>query len=122
MSDLDDYSSPKKIKNTKIIASPPVAKTLVDMTTSDEYPSSKPNADIQLLTLKAIKDYNNSLPKARKTKDALEEIAVQNVAATFTIKTDHKKKTKELITNYKQVGIIEGTLSTDADRFNIGNK
>jgi hypothetical protein len=27
-----------------------------------------------------------------------------------------------MITNYKQVGIVEGTVSTDANRFNIGSK
>lgn len=59
-------------------------------------------------TLRAIQQYNTALPKSRKGKDALGEVAVQNVAATYTMKTDHKKKTQEMVTHYKQIGIVEG--------------
>jgi len=53
----------------------------------------------------------------------LPELAVSNVAATFAIKTDFKKKTKEMITNYKTIGIMEG-LSDDSsgvDKYSISN-
>lgn len=45
VSDLDDYSSPKR-KTTKIAAIPTISKTLVDLTKCEQFPSSKPNADI----------------------------------------------------------------------------
>jgi hypothetical protein len=67
-------------------STPKPIQSLVDLT--KDSPSSKPSAETQLAQLKAIQDYNKSLPKARKTKDALPEVAVQNVAATFQVKRD----------------------------------
>jgi hypothetical protein len=62
--------------------------------------------------LRAIQEYNKKLPKRRKVKDALKELPVSNIAATFTVKRDRKKKTMELITHYNQVGVIDGCHST----------
>jgi hypothetical protein len=46
-------------------------------------------------------------------KDSLKELPVSNIAATFTVKRDRKKKTMELITHYNQVGVIDGCHSTN---------
>jgi hypothetical protein len=47
-----------------------------------------------------------------------------NVSTTYLQKRDKKKKTLSLITNYKQVGIIDGTTSCDLsqDKFSLANK
>lgn len=72
-----------------------------DLSASKDHPSSKPSANTQLATLKAIQTYNSALPKKRQKKDSLPEIEVSNVCATFTIKRDHKKGTMEMISKYK---------------------
>lgn len=91
---------------------------------STEHPSSKPPADLQLQTLKAIQAYNSALPKARKAKDSLAEIAVQNVTATFTMRTEKKKKEtiREMVTNYRTIGITDGCSGSEVDRYSIVNK
>ena len=78
----------------------------------------------QLATLKAIQDYNTSLPKKRKGKDELSEIPCSNITATYTVKRDPKKKTFELQTHYHAVGIVDGCRSSalSADKFSIMNK
>jgi len=96
---------------------------MIDLSADPSNPSSKPSSAMQIKQLNAIKDYNSALPKNRKNKDSLPELAVSNVAATFTVKTDFKKKTKEMITNYKTIGIMEG-LSDDSngvDKYSISN-
>ena len=79
---------------------------------------------MQLATLAAIQDYNKSLPKSRRVKDALPEIATTNIAATYTVKKDLKKGTVEMITKYHQVGIEDGgrASSTSAERFSLSAK
>ena len=55
-------------------------------------------------------------------KDSLPEIPVSNVVSLSMIKRDLKKKTMEIIPNYRQVGILEGTSSDGSvDRFSIAN-
>ena len=86
-------------------------------------PSSRPNVDKQLETLQAIQEYNKKLPKRRKIKDSLSECPTTNIAATYTVKRDRKKKTMELITHYNKVGIVDGCQSTTLsnDKFSLYN-
>jgi len=61
-----------------------------------------------------------ALPAKRRNKDSLNEITASNVATTFTIKRDRKKKTIEFLTHYKQIGIIDGCETSKAvERFTI---
>jgi glutaredoxin 2 len=62
--------------------------------------SHKGTTETQLATLAAIQEYNKSLPKARRAKDSLPEIATSNISATYIIKKDLKKGTSEQITKY----------------------
>lgn len=89
-----------------------------------EAPSARPDVQTQLETLQAIKDYNKKLPKRRKVKDSLKECPTSNIMATFTQKRDHKKKTLEVLTHYKPVGIVDGCKSTNfsSDQFSLFNK
>ena len=66
----------------------------------------------------------NGFPKKRKGKDELPEISTQNIAATFTVKRDLKKKTFEMIPHYVQVGIVDGCRSSSlsSDPFSLTNK
>lgn len=54
----------------------------------------------------------------------MQEIAVQNVAATYTMKTEKKKKEtiREMVTNYKTIGITDGCSGSEVDRYSIVNK
>jgi len=68
--------------------------------------------------------YNQKLPKRRRIKDKIEGIPTANVSTTYLQKRDKKKKTLSVLTNYKQVGIIDGTTSCDLsqDKFSLANK
>jgi len=61
-----------------------------------------------MATLLAIQDYNKNLPKKRKVKDAIGEVVTQNIQATYSLVTDHKKGTKEVVTKYHMMGIEDG--------------
>lgn len=76
-------------------------------------PSSRPDVETQLETLRAIQEYNKKLPKRRKIKDRLSECPTTNISASYTQKRDRKKKTLEVITHYKPVGIVDGCRSTN---------
>ena len=94
----------------------------VDITQAD-YESHKGTTERQLATLAAIQEYNKSLPKARRAKDSLPEIATSNIAATYIIKKDLKKGTSEEITKYHQVGIEDGgRFSQSADKYSLSAK
>jgi len=88
-----------------------------------ENPSSRPTVATQLETLSAIEAYNKKLPKRRKLKDSLKECPTNNIAATFTVKRNQKKKTIELVTHYQQVGITDGCRPTSLsqDKFSLTN-
>lgn len=102
--------------------SPKPEDEVIDLSNDFRTPSSKPSAAIQLAQLKAIREYNSALPKKRVAKDSLPEIPVSNVVSLSMIKRDLKKKTMEIIPNYRQVGILEGTSSDGSvDRFSLAN-
>ena len=46
------------------------------------------------------------------------------MAATFTMKTEKKKKEtiREMVTNYKTIGITDGCSGSEVDRYSIVNK
>jgi len=89
-----------------------------------DVPSGRPDVETQLDTLRAIQDYNKKLPKRRKIKDKMSECPTSNISATFTQKRDKKKKTLEVITHYKPIGITDGCRSTSfsVDKFSLFNK
>ena len=93
-----------------------------------DVPSCRPDVETQIETLKAIHEYNKKLPKRRKKKDSLSECSVTNIVATSTVarKTNKKtkKKTIELVTHYKPVGITDGTEATpfSKDKYSLTNK
>lgn len=97
---------------------------LIDIASNQDFTSHKLTTDGQLATLRAIQDYNTSLPKRRKGKDELTEIPCSNIAATYTVKRDPKKKTFELQTHYHAVGIVDGCRSSalSSDKFSLMNK
>lgn len=104
-------------------STPKPVSSLIDLSKDEQSPSSKPSAETQLATLKAIQAYNSALPKSRKVKDALPEVTASNVVATQRVKRDLKKKTLELVNNYKTVGIMEGTsCDNEADRYSLANR
>lgn len=82
---------------------------LIDISSLQDHPSSRPSVNDSIDTLKQIQLYNQKLPKKRKVKDALHEITTSNIVTTYTQKRDKKKKTLSVLTNYKQVGIVDGS-------------
>lgn len=74
--------------------------------------------------MKAIQEYNKKLPKKRKIKDRLSECPTTNITATNTVKRNMKKKTIDVLTHYKPVGIVDGCRSTSfsQDKFSLFNK
>lgn len=96
---------------------------LIDVASMSD-PSCRPSVQTQLETLAAIQEYNKKLPKRRKAKDSIPEMPTSNIAATFTVKRDHKKKTLALVTHYNPVGITDGCQSSQhsADKFSLANK
>ena len=83
-----------------------------------------PGVERSIDTLKQIQLYNQKLPKRRKLKDKLDDISTANVTATYLQKRDKKKKTLSVLTNYKQVGIVDGTTASEfsKDKFSLANK
>lgn len=123
--ELSDFATPQpklRLQNSSLRASTEEKVSLADFSHSKQHPSSKPSAYEQLATLKAIQAYNSALPKKRQKKDSLPEIEVSNVCATFSVKTDLKKGTKELISNYKQIGVTEGGDRNDPSRYGVLQK
>jgi len=53
-----------------------------------------------MATLTAIKEYNKSLPKAKKGKDALPEITVSNIQGSYLEFRDPKKDEVTIVTKY----------------------
>lgn len=97
---------------------------LIDISKSLEHPSSRPDVNESIETLRQIQLYNAKLPKRRRAKDSLSEISVQNVTKFLTQKRDRKKKTLSLVTTYKKVGIVDGCDRTQfsSDPFSLANK
>lgn len=125
MSDEDSlFHKSKSQKKGEKLPTPEPLDELVDIASMSEMPSSRPTVEQQMETLQAIMDYNKKLPKRRKAKDSLSECQTSNIAATFTVKRDRKKKTMEMITHYNPVGITDGCRSTtfSQDKFSLFNK
>ncbi len=125
MSDEDSlFHKSKSLKKGEKLPTPEPLDELVDIASMSEMPSSRPTVEQQMETLQAIMDYNKKLPKRRKAKDSLSECQTSNIAATFTVKRDRKKKTMEMITHYNPVGITDGCRSTtfSQDKFSLFNK
>jgi hypothetical protein len=102
---------------------------VIDLTVQsedNEFLNSRLPVDKQLATLKAIQDYNNSLPKARRKKDALPEIKVHGITAQEILRREPKKKELFRATTYHAMGIAEGyidnTSSDDACMFSLSAK
>lgn len=124
---FDDNYSPNKKKGKD--DSPEPLNELVDLSQSSDHPSSRPDVETQLETLKAIQEYNKKLPKRRKIKDKIGECSTSNITATYTVLRKPKKKNgdkppPELITHYKPVGITDGCRSTSwsQDKYSLCNK
>lgn len=82
------------------------------------------SVDEQLATLKAISEYNAALPKAKREKMSLPEIATHGITATEVYRRN-KKKEIEKHTKYHAVGIAEGYLdqtSQNTDMFSLSAK
>lgn len=125
--DSDDESRFKKHRSLKSSEKPPSPEpvnTLIDFSIDETNPSCMPNCEKSMETLRQIAEYNKKLPKRRQKKDKLDDISTTNVTATYLQKRDKKKKTLSVVTNYKQVGIIDGTTASDLskDPFSIHNK
>lgn len=124
----DDFALNKSLNRKRGDMSQESTNELIDISVMSEVPSCRPDVETQLETLKAIHEYNKKLPKRRKKKDSLSECSVTNIVATSTIarKTNKKtkKKTIDLVTHYKPVGITDGTTATpfSKDKYSLTNK
>jgi hypothetical protein len=103
---------------------------VVDFTKQDAH-NPKRNSympvDKQLVTLKAIQEYNGALKGIKKKKESLPVIMVHGVTANVRITRDYKKKDRPLIRGiqYKQIGITEGYIddkSVNQDVYSIAAK
>lgn len=83
-------------------------REFVDVSSMTAFPSSRPTVQNQIDALHAIHSYNKALPKRRKARDSLGEFETSNLAATFTVHRDPKKKTLTVNSKYNQVGIVDG--------------
>lgn len=89
---MDSISKLKKTLGTR---GSDFRSEIVDLTVQNEnnsFASTRMSVDQQLATLRAIQDYNASLPKAKRKKDSLPEIPTHGITATHVMRRNKKKE------------------------------
>jgi len=85
---------------------------IVDLTVQssefNDFENHRMTVGEQLATLKAIQDYNAALPKAKRKKDSLPEIATHGITSREILRRSGKAREIGKVSTYHAMGIAEG--------------